>query len=248
VKEETDPQPVLSASRRLDYELEIGAFVGPGNDPGLPIDISRAEEHMFGICLLNDWSARDIQAWEYQPLGPFLAKNFATTISPWVVTMDALAPFRCPAFVRPEGDPPPLSYLSSGDDRRYGGIDLTLEVYLSSRGMREKSIPPIMLSRGNFRDMYWTTAQMLTHHTSNGCNLRPGDLLGSGTISGATKDSVGSLLELTRKGRDPLKLPSGEERGFLEDGDEVVMRGYCAREGAVRIGLGEVRGVVAPAV
>ena len=247
IKDEADVQPTLSPARRLDYELEIGALVGPGNPLGVPVDISRAWDHIFGICLLNDWSARDIQTWEYQPLGPFLAKNFATTLSPWVVTMEALAPFRCPAFVRPQGDPPPLPYLSSPDDARYGGIDLNLEVYLSSRTMRAKSIEPVRLSRGNFKDMYWTLAQMLTHHASNGCNLRAGDLLGSGTVSGPTKDSVGSLLELTRGGREPLTLPSGEERRFLDDGDEVIMRGHCEKEGAVRIGLGEARGVVTSA-
>ena len=247
LKEEPDPRPVVAPTRRLDYELEVGAFVGPGNPLGVPVDISRATDHIFGICLLNDWSARDIQTWEYQPLGPFLAKNFATTVSPWVVTMDALAPFRCSAFARPEGDPPPLPYLHSPDDARDGGIDLTVEVHLSSRLMRTKSLKPVMLSRGNFRDMYWTLAQMLAHHTSNGCNLRPGDLLGSGTVSGPARDSVGSLLELTWRGRDPVKLPSGEERAFLEDGDEVIMRGYCSREGAATIGLGEAHGVVASA-
>ena len=245
LKGETDASPAVAPTRRLDYELEVGAFVGTGNVLGVPVDISRAGGHIFGICLLNDWSARDIQTWEYQPLGPFLAKNFATTISPWVVTMEALAPFRCAAFVRPEGDPGPLPYLSSPDDAHDGGIDVNLEVYLSSRQMRGKSMKAMMLSRGNFKDMYWTIAQMLAHHTSNGCNLRPGDLLGSGTISGATRDSVGSLLELTRRGREPLKLPSGEERSFLEDGDEVIMRGYCERDGAVRIGLGECMGMVA---
>jgi fumarylacetoacetase len=245
LKDETDAQPTMASTKRLDYELEIGAFVGPGNTLGVPVDISRATEHLFGICLLNDWSARDIQTWEYQPLGPFLAKNFATTISPWVVTMEALGPFRCPAFVRPEGDPPPLPYLSSPDDAQYGGIDVNLEVYLNSRNMRAKSMKPVMLSRGNFREMYWTIAQMLAHHASNGCNLRPGDLLGSGTVSGPTRDSMGSLLELTWRGSEPLKLPSGEDRKFLEDGDEVIMRGYCEKEGAVRIGFGEARGVVA---
>ena len=245
LKDETDAPPAFAPTRRLDYELEIGAFVGPGNDLGVPVDISRSSGYIFGICILNDWSARDIQTWEYQPLGPFLAKNFATTISPWVVTMEALAPFRCAAFVRPEGDPSPLPYLSSPEDAHYGGIDLSLEVSLSSRQMRSKSMKPVRLSRGNFKEMYWTIAQMLTQHTSNGCNLRPGDLLGSGTISGPTRDSVGSLLELTWRGSQPLRLPSGEERKFLEDGDEVIMRGYCEKEGAVRIGLGECRGMVA---
>jgi fumarylacetoacetase len=244
LKDEKDEHPTFAASMRLDYELEVAAFIGSGNPLGEPIDIARADEHIFGICILNDWSARDIQTWEYQPLGPFLAKNFASTISPWVVTMEALAPFRVPAFVRPGGDPPPLPYLSSPDDTRHGGIGLTLEVYLSSEQMRNKNIRPVMLSRGNFKEMYWTMAQTIAHHTSNGCNLRPGDLLGSGTVSGPTKESLGSLLELTWRGSDPLKLPSGEQRKFLEAGDEVIMRGYCEKEGAVRIGLGECRGII----
>jgi len=244
LKDEKDDHPTFALSKRLDYELEVAAFIGPGNLLGEPIDIARADEHIFGICILNDWSARDIQAWEYQPLGPFLAKNFASTISPWVVTMEALVPFRVPPFARPAGDPSPLPYLSSVDDAQYGGINLTLEVHLSSRLMREKHIKPVILSRGSFKEMYWTIAQMIAHHTSNGCNLRPGDLLGSGTVSGPTKDSLGSLLELTWRGSDPLKLPSGEERKFLEDGDEVIMLGYCGKEGAARIGLGECRGII----
>jgi fumarylacetoacetase len=243
-KDEKDEHPTFAPSNRLDYELEVGAFVGPGNMPGEPIDIARADEHIFGICILNDWSARDIQAWEYQPLGPFLAKNFASTISPWVVTMEALAPFRTLALVRPAGDPSPLPYLLSPDDAQYGGIDLTLEVHLSSRQMREQNMKPVMLSRGNFKEMYWTIGQMIAHHTCNGCNLRPGDLLGSGTVSGPTKNSLGSLLELTWRGSDPFKLPSGEERKFLENGDEVIMRGYCEKEGFARIGLGECRGSI----
>ena len=244
LKDEKDEVPVVAPSRRLDYELELGAFVGLGNRMGEPIDINEAEEYIFGICILNDWSARDIQTWEYQPLGPFLAKNFASTISPWVVTMESLAPFRVPAFDRPAGDPSPLPYLSSQNDKQRGGIDLSLEVYLSSKQMREKGFPPVLLSRGNFREMYWTIAQMLTHHTSNGCNLRPGDLLGSGTVSGPAKDSRGCLLELTWRGSEPIKLPSGEERRFLQDGDEVIMRGYCEKEGTRRIGMGECRGFI----
>ncbi len=240
-------QPAFGPSQRLDYELEVGSVVGPGNLPGEAIPIAAAEDHLFGVCLLNDWSARDIQRWEYQPLGPFLAKSFATTISPWIVTMEALAPFRCPAFARPEGDPAPLPYLGSPDDQASGGIDLTLEVYLSSQQMRERGIAPTRLSRGYFRDMYWTLAQMLTHHASNGCNLRPGDLLASGTVSGPTKDARGCLLELTWGGQEPLELPTGETRRFLEDGDEVLLRGYCEREGYVRIGLGECRGTVVTA-
>ncbi|MBM2841015.1 MAG: fumarylacetoacetase [Bacteroidetes bacterium] len=244
LKDDTSERPAFAPTRALDYELEVGAFVGLGNIQGVPIDISRAEEHLFGICILNDWSARDIQTWEYQPLGPFLAKNFASTISPWVVTMEALAPFRAPAFARPVGDPAPLPHLFSSADQHKGGIDLFLEVYLSSQQMQVKGMAPARLSRGNFKDMYWTFAQMLTHHASNGCNMRPGDLLGSGTVSGPRKDSLGSLLELTWRGSDPLTLPTGETRKFLQDGDEVIMRGFCEREGAVRIGIGECRGIL----
>jgi fumarylacetoacetase len=244
LKTEQDERPRFAPTQALDYELEIGAFVGTGNPMGTRIDIDEAEEHLFGICLLNDWSARDIQAWEYQPLGPFLAKNFATTISPWVVTMEALAPFRTGAFVRPAGDPEPLPYLHSPADRKSGAIDVTLEVFLLTRHMQEKGLPPHRVSCGNFKEMYWTLAQMLTHHASNGCNLRPGDLLGSGTVTGATEGSRGCLLEVTWRGSKPLVLPSGEERKFLHDGDEVIMRGYCERDGARKIGLGECRGVI----
>ena len=240
-------QPAFAPSRSLDYELEIGYFVGPGNTLGEVISIDEAEEHIFGLCLLNDWSARDIQAWEYQPLGPFLAKSFATTISPWVVTMDALEPFRIPAFQREEGDPQPLPYLRSSVDQRRGGIDLKLEVWLASHRMRDEQQPPIRLSQSNAHDLYWTLAQMLTHHASNGCNLKSGDLLGTGTISGSAKDSMGSLLEMTRRGADPIQLPTGESRKFLEDGDEIVLRGYCEREGNPRIGFGECRGIILPA-
>ncbi|MBV8436290.1 MAG: fumarylacetoacetase [Silvibacterium sp.] len=239
--------PSLGPTRALDYELEVGFFVGRGNARGAPILISEAESHIFGMCLLNDWSARDIQAWEYQPLGPFLAKNFGTTISPWVVTMDALEPFRAPAFARPEGDPNPLPYLSADEDRLRGGIDLKLEVWLSTAKMRAEKAEPMRLSQGNLRDLYWTLAQMLTHHASNGCNLQPGDLLGTGTVSGASRDSLGCLLEITKRGAEPVELPNGETRKFLEDGDEVIFRGYCEREGHARIGFGECRGVVLPA-
>jgi len=233
-------EPVFGPSRMLDYELEVGCFAGPGNRLGEAIPLKDAERHMFGLCLVNDWSARDVQAWEYQPLGPFLAKNFATTISPWVVTMEALEPFRRPAFDRAKGDPKLLAYLDDAGDTSRGGIDVTLEVWLRTARMRE----PVRVSRGNLSDLYWTLAQMLTHHTSNGCNLEPGDLLASGTVSGATEDSLGCLLEMTRRGAQPLKLPDGETRKFLEDGDEVILRGYCEREGCVRIGFGECRGVV----
>lgn len=237
--------PSFGPAKLLDYELEVGIFVGAGNELGEPISINDAEDQIFGYCLLNDWSARDIQAWEYQPLGPFLAKSFASTLSPWVVTTAALAPFRVPAFERADDDPAPLPYLDSEDNRESGGVDMTLEVYISSTKMRDEGVEPMRLSQGNFRNMYWTAAQMLTHHASNGCNLRPGDLLGSGTVSGPEKDERGCLLELTWRGAEPLELPSGESRKFLQEGDELTLKGFCEREGAVRIGFGECRGVVA---
>ena len=237
--------PRFGPSRALDYEMEVGMFVGPGNQRGEAVSIERAGSHIFGMCLLNDWSARDIQGWESAPLGPFLSKSFGTTISPWVVPMEALEPFRVPAFARAEGDPAPLPHLFSNRDQASGGIDLTVEVHLTTAKMRAAGAQPHMLSRGNARDLYWTVAQMLTHHTSNGCNLRPGDLLGSGTISGPASDSWGCLLEITRRGQEPIRLPNGEERRFLEDDDEIVLRGYCERAGAVRIGFGECRGRVA---
>lgn len=239
--------PEFGPSRSLDYELEVGFFVSAGNVRGEAIPIHAAESHIVGLCLLNDWSARDIQAWEYQPLGPFLAKSFATTISPWIVTMEALEPFRIPAFRRESGDPEPLPYLRSEADQQRGGIDITLEVWLASKQMRQEKQPPVLLSKGNARDLYWTLAQMLTHHASNGCNLRPGDLLGTGTVSGATKDAAGCLLEITRRGAEPIQLSATESRKFLEDGDEIVFRGYCQREGHPRIGFGECRGIVLPA-
>ena len=236
--------PSFRASQRLDYELEVGFFVGSGNELGQPIAIEKAEEHIFGLCLVNDWSARDIQAWEYQPLGPFLAKSFATSISPWVVTKEALAPFRCPAFKRAEGDPSPLPYLSNLDNTQRGGINITLEVFLSSAQMREQGREPLRLSRGSFQQMYWTIAQMLTHHTSNGCNLRAGDLLASGTVSGESESARGCLLEITQGGSNTVELPTGEVRSFLADGDEVILRGYCDQEGFARIGFGECRGMI----
>ncbi len=235
--------PQMQATSMLDYEMEVGCFVGPGNAIGEPIKISQAERHLFGICLLNDWSARDIQSWEYQPLGPFLAKNFATSVSPWIVTMEALAPFRT-AISRSTSDPQPLPYLAHKEDMQNGALNLTLQVLLSTKRMREQEMVPMKVSEGNFRDMYWTLAQMLTHHTSNGCNLQPGDLLGSGTVSGNEKSSRGCLLELTWRGSDPLELPTGEIRKFLEDGDEVTMKGFCEAPGFRRIGLGECRGTV----
>jgi fumarylacetoacetase len=237
-------EPTVGPCRMLDYEMELGAFVGPGNALGETISIENAEDHLFGVCLVNDWSARDMQAWEYQPLGPFLAKSFATSISPWVVTMDALAPYRAPAFERAPDDPRPLPYLDHERDRTSGGIAINVEVSLRTARMRETNAKPHVLSRGSFTDMYWTFAQMLTHHASNGCNLRPGDLIASGTISGSTPDSRGSLLELTWRGRDPIELPDGETRTFLQDGDEVIMRGWCGGNGTAELGLGEVRGVV----
>ncbi|MCU1349530.1 MAG: fumarylacetoacetase, partial [Acidobacteria bacterium] len=209
-RDDAEQPPVFGPSKRLDYELEVGAFVARGNALGEPIAIGEAEEHVFGLCIVNDWSARDIQTWEYQPLGPFLAKSFATSISPWIVTLDALESFRVPPFPRPHDDPEPLPYLRSDSDR---GVDLQLEVWLQTAKMTE----PVRLSRGNFRDLYWTLAQLLTHHASNGCNLQPGDLLASGTVSGTTKDSRGSLLELTWKGTEPVDLPDGEQRRFLQD-------------------------------
>lgn len=236
--------PVFGLSKSMDYEMEVGVFVGRGNNLGEPVPIEKAEEHIFGLCLVNDWSARDMQPWEYQPLGPFLAKSFATSISPFVVTMEALAPFRVPAFKRAEDDPAPLPYLYSEENENAGGIDITLEVLIQTAKMREEKIEPVRLSKGNFKDMYWTIAQLLTHHTSNGCNLQTGDLFASGTISGETKDSYGSMMELSWRGTNPITLPNGETRKFLEDGDEIIMRGYCEREGFRRIGFGECRGIV----
>lgn len=239
--------PSFGPSRQLDYELEVGAYIGIGNDLGRPIDIAESERHIFGITLVNDWSARDIQAWEYQPLGPFLGKSFATTISPWVVAIEALAPFRVPLEPRSEGDPKPLPYLTS-PELAAAAIDLELEVYLSTVAMRKNSIPPVRLSAGNLRHLYWSFAQMVAHHTSNGCNLLPGDLIASGTVSGPREGTQGSLLEITRRGTAQLRLQSGEVRSFLEDGDEIVLRGFCERDGLPRISLGECRGTIAPAL
>ena len=239
--------PAYGPCRRLDYEVELGCVIGPGNRLGKPVPIRRALEHVFGVVLLNDWSARDIQAWEYQPLGPFLAKSFATTISPWIVTLEALEPFRCPAFPRTGEDPRPLPYLADEADQRSGGYDIGTQMYLSSAKMRAAQAPPALLSRCTFRDSYWTIAQMVAHQTSNGCNLQPGDLLGSGTISGPTPDGAGSMMELTLGGKNPIHLPGGETRTFIENGDEVIQRGRCEAEGAVSIGFGEAAGVVKPA-
>jgi fumarylacetoacetase len=244
LKDPNAEAPVFAPSRALDYEMEIGCFVGPGNRLGERVPIEDAEGHLFGLCLVNDWSARDIQTWEYQPLGPFLSKSFATSVSPWVVTFEALEPYRVPAFKRPEGDPAPLPYLDSADNRKRGGVDVTVEVLLTSARMRKEGLPPHRLSRGSMANLYWTPAQMLTHHTSNGCNLEPGDLFASGTISGPERDSRGCLLELSWRGAEPVALPTGETRKFLEDGDEVILRASCERAGATRIGFGECRGLI----
>lgn len=238
--------PVLKASARMDIELEMGVFVGRANELGEPIPITAAEDHIFGLVLFNDWSARDIQPWEYQPLGPFLAKNFASTISPWIVTMEALAPFRAP-FSHPEGDPQPLSYLSSNVNSAQGGLDIQLEALIETPRMREAKAAPARITQTNYRHAYWTAAQMVTHHTVNGCNLQPGDLLGTGTLSGPTLDQACALIELTTGGKNPIQLPNGESRTWLEDGDTVILRGWCEKPGAARIGFGECVGTVLPA-
>jgi fumarylacetoacetase len=251
--------PTFGPCKLLDYELEVGAFLAGGNELGSPIPLAHAEDHILGLVLVNDWSARDLQKWEYQPLGPFLAKSFATTVSPYVVTPEALSPFRCGAYERPAGDPAPLPYLADPANEQTGGFDITLEVWLASAEMRDRGMGPVRLSRGSFRQMYWTLAQMLAHHASNGCNLLPGDLIASGTVSGPERDARGSMLELTWNGdpfatppklvpgtdRTPIQLPTGEARAFLADGDEVVLRGWCEHPTFRRIGFGECRGVVA---
>jgi fumarylacetoacetase len=246
-RSDAENPPVFIPCKNLDYEMELGFFVGQGNELGRPVPIGEAEDHIFGMCLVNDWSARDIQAWEYQPLGPFLAKNFATTISPFVVTMEALAPFRTKAFEREEGDPRPLDYLRDDHNEKFGGLDINLEVYIQTEKMRNERIEPHLLSRSNTKDLYWTVGQMLTHHASNGCNLQTGDLMATGTVSGKEKNERGSMLELSWRGTEPIELPSGETRRFLEDGDEVIMKGFCEREGFRRIGFGECRGRIIPA-
>jgi fumarylacetoacetase len=241
-------QPVFGPCKRLDYELELGVWIGPGNGVGEAIEVGRAEQHIAGYCLLNDWSARDIQAWEYQPLGPFLSKSFATTISPWVVTPEALQPFRCAQPQRPEGDPQPLAYLLDDADQRGGALDIELEVLLLTEQMRNGRMAPHRLALSSALNMYWTAAQLVAHHSVNGCALRPGDLFGTGTLSGPQPGQHGSLLEMTEGGRLPVILPSGEERRFLEDGDEVILRARCRREGQGTLGFGECRGRVMPAV
>lgn len=240
----TDDVPSVGPSRSLDYELEVAAWIGAGNALGSTIDIANAQEHIVGLSLLNDWSARDLQAWEYQPLGPFLAKSFASSVSPFVVTLDALEPFRAPLAPRATDDPQPLPYLTHAQDQARGGFDLTLDVYLSTARMRDAGEAPVQLSRASFLDMYWSFAQMVAHHASNGCNLQPGDVLGSGTVSGAAIEQAGCLLERTKRASEPITLPNGETRGFLENGDEVILRAFAARDGARRIGFGSCSGVV----
>ncbi|WP_099797324.1 fumarylacetoacetase [Variovorax sp. 54] len=238
--------PTYQACARLDYELELGVWIGQGNAQGEAIPLERAEEHIFGLCLLNDWSARDIQFWEMAPLGPFLAKNFATTISPWIVTMEALAPYR-QAWTRPENDPQPLAYLEASANREGGALDIRLEVWLESEQAREQKTGPSRLSGTSFRHQYWSIAQMVAHHTVGGCSLNPGDLFGSGTISGPGEGEAGAIIELTRAAQTPVALANGETRGFLEDGDAVLLRGWCEKPGHARIGFGESRGTVLPA-
>lgn len=238
--------PQLAPSQRLDYELELGAFIGGSNPLGSPVSIDQAEDRVFGMVLLNDWSSRDVQAWEYQPLGPFQSKNFGSTISPWIVTMDALAPFRAP-FTRPQGDPAPLAYLDSEKVRSSGGLDLQLEVWIQTANMHSSNQPPVKISESNFRDSYWTLGQLVAHHTIGGCNLQPGDLLGTGTQSGAEPGQGGSLLELSQGGKTPLSLPNGELRTFLQDGDWVILKARATRLGYRSIGFGACVGTILPA-
>ena len=245
IKKPDESSPIFGPAQRLDYELELGVFIGTGNNLGEPINIDDAEDHVFGICLLNDWSARDFQAWEYQPLGPFLSKNFFSSLSPWVVTLEALAPFRA-QWSRDENDPQPLEYLDSESIRTSGAIDISLEVFLESDKHRETEQQATKLSSTNYSHSYWTISQMVTHHTVNGCNLQPGDLLGSGTQSGPTLQEAGSMLELSLGGKEKIILDTGEERTFLEDGDKVIFNGWCEKQGFRRIGFGEVSGTVLP--
>ena len=238
--------PVLAPCKRMDIELELGIFVGTGNDSGAPIPIGQAEQHVFGLCLLNDWSARDIQAWEYQPLGPFLAKNFATTLSPWVVTLEALAPYRVP-FTRAEGDPQPLPYLDSPANREQGCIDIRMEALIRTDRMLREGTPAFSLARTSYKYSYWTIAQLVAHHTVNGCNLRPGDLFGSGTMSGPTLEQAAALIELTVGGKNPIALPGGQSRTWLEDGDTAILTAWCEGPGKTRIGFGRCEGTLLPA-
>ena len=244
VQDDAASAPRFGPTQALDYEAEVGLWIAGENALGRAIPISQARDHLFGFGLVNDWSARDVQRWEYQPLGPFLSKSFATTVSPWVITLDALEPFRVPAASRPDGDPAPLPYLDDPIERSLGGYGIEIEVYLCSERMRATGMAPHRLSRASAASLYWTAAQLVAHHASNGCPLRPGDLLASGTVSGPERENRGCLLELTWRGRDPVGLPSGEVRRFLEDGDEVTLRAKCARPGFVPIGFGECRGTV----
>ena len=239
--------PIFAASRRLDYELELAVWVGTGNPQGTRVGMDTAEQHAFGMCLLNDWSARDIQAWEYQPLGPFLGKSFASTISHWVVTMEALEPYRT-AWTRPAGDPQPLAYIDSSENRSRGALDIAVEAWMQTSKMRSAGTPAQRLSQSSFKHAYWTVAQMIAHHTSGGCNLQPGDLLGTGTQSGSTAPEAGSLLELSVGGKHTIAFPDGETRTFIEDGDTVTLKAYCEKPGAARVGFGECAGMVLPAV
>ena len=238
---------MFGPSNRLDYELEMGIYIGVGNALGHPIPIADAERHVFGLALLNDWSARDIQAWEYQPLGPFLAKSFATTVAPWIVTLEALAPYRA-EWTRPAGDPQPLPYLDSPETRACGALDVRIETWLETAQMRAAGAAAVRLSHSTMKHAYWTVGQLVAHHTVNGCNLQPGDLFGSGTLSGPTAGEEGSLLELSVGGKQPVALANGETRTFLEDGDCVILRAWCERDGYARIGFGDCRGTVLPAV
>lgn len=247
IKGAADAAPVFAACKRLDYELELAVWVGPANPQGARVSMANAEQHAFGMCLLNDWSARDVQTWEYQPLGPFLAKNFASTISPWVVTMEALEPYRA-AWTRAEGDPQPLPYLDAPDNRARGAIDITVEAWLLTQKMQAASLAAQRLSQASFRHAYWTVAQMIAHHTSGGCNLQPGDLLGTGTQSGPAPEEAGSILELTQGGKQALTLASGEQRTFIEDHDTLILKAHCVKPGSARIGFGECAGTVLPAV
>jgi fumarylacetoacetase len=242
-----EEQPNFLSTKSLDYELELALYIGQPSLLGAPVPISQADHHLFGVSLLNDWSARDIQSWEYQPLGPFLAKNFATSISPWVTPMAALEPFHAPAAPRPATDPKPLAYLQSSTDQQQGNLDVELEVLLTTKTMRDNKLDPFLLSKSNVRDLYWTPAQLIAHHTSNGCNLQIGDILATGTMSGPAESSSGCLLELTRNGAQPILLPTGESRTFLADGDEIILRGSCEAPGHPRIGLGECRAAILPA-
>lgn len=245
-KAPTATEPSFGPCKRLDYELEVGIFIGAGNDSGEPIALDNADDHVFGICIFNDWSARDIQGWEYQPLGPFLSKNFASTISPWILTTEALAPYRS-SWTRDENDPQPMPYLESEHNRAHGSYNIQLQVLLETDKMRDANEAPTQLSQSNFNDSYWTVGQMVAHHSVNGCNLQPGDMFGSGTQSGPEPEQAGSMLELSNAGSEPINLPNGETRTFLEDGDNVIMTGWCEKAGAARIGFGLVEAKILPA-